>query len=1203
MAEPPRPEEARIQKKLSNVLLKLTEAEKGQTSGASVLNLKKLDKIFKKAGEIEKEGGPSTSQAIVRLIRLELNSKGKGKRRKSRVSYQEKAEDSTTSSEESIPAIQKEIERKAGNRKNTKRNKPQEGNKKIPRPRVREAPWRTKDDLTRKHLKELKRKVEERKNRNEKAIHRRVSLLQVDTSQDYSTWGDVSPPSLRDGIMVSIENDIDFDSPAIKVETNSMAGQQTLSTAIRNRLGEKEQTGEQGEKDPEPTLKRELDREDEIRIVGEFRGRSPVRKKRRNVEYEEPSAHEEDAVAATPPVREGERVVRYLPEWRPVSDEDAERLNAGIFTIQDQERSVLDASPSAQTTQRVIPGSGLNLGVEAQSSSSSTPSPRNPDIYGLRRNLEIKSSFSLNKEPQPGPSSRITPPTEENLNLRNSPSYTPPLRNTDIWSEFRPSSAQPPVPSPGHFQSSAQSPQAPRHVTPVPSPGRFLFPAPSPQTIRHSTPVPSPRPFGIPYPMTSPRPWASPSGPPSAPPAPGPSIFSYPVIPRPVPRFPAVTQPVPRLPLHPQPVPPPGENLATVFLRNFHRELLEQEREIQQAGRLDQAPPPPEDATDMFLLPVHGDNLHTREGIFYSYKLRNSAEQLWLKQVQFSLFQSTNIRIVKEDKSTVWECLLCPDKEAEAKPQAILHTKTLHGNLLPINRRKKVIVQEIEKIREQNKEQPLSYPCFVGRCEANLTTPLEAYFHLRVDHASGATDYLCPLCLGPIGTDTVDRHWEVMHAHRTCGECEAPTPSMDAHLTHLYTKHYDTLMDMVPYKTAEKMYRKFKHGDGVNRGIEVLRCMMSTPVQGMLISEKPFSKDFRKKYLELEMSEDTFQVLLLDVIDPAHYPYIRIQGVIDVMQEVYDFIQDQCYERIETNRMHVLQKELYWQQTHLARPPLVPGPPSCKACKDNESGDMHMYCIPKTEPGSVSRWLIHYAKQEHMEPFSGTLIAAHSDTWKCVPDTLRARDKLMILNVSPKDENMTYPTGEKRHALVHYGPNGEGKPLTGPEFFLHVRKVLETVRGKIREPVFIEFFMSYDTDDISEMEHMVRSFLDNTLSLQRIYKRSMMILAPVPRVGKSHNMEDYIVSLHRVRIVTRILYLHAAAFGAVVIPCEGYLYSIPLDKEWLRWWVKGPRGRGIDMLRNQDGSVNSTYLMRAATLLERAVDSFKRNHHPINNWN
>ena len=145
--------------------------------------------------------------------------------------------------------------------------------------------------------------------------------------------------------------------------------------------------------------------------------------------------------------------------------------------------------------------------------------------------------------------------------------------------------------------------------------------------------------------------------------------------------------------------------------------------------------------------------------------------------------------------------------------------------------------------------------------------------------------------------------------------------------------------------------------------------------------------------------------------------------------------------------------------------------------------------------------------------------------------------------------------------------------------------------------------MSYDTDDISEMEHMVRSFLDNTLSLQRIYKRSMMILAPVPRVGKSHNMEDYIVSLHRIRIVTRILYLHAAAFGAVVIPCEGYLYSIPLDKEWLRWWVKGPRGRGIDMLRNQDGSVNSTYLMRAATLLERAVDSFKRNHHPINNWN
>jgi len=211
-----------------------------------------------------------------------------------------------------------------------------------------------------------------------------------------------------------------------------------------------------------------------------------------------------------------------------------------------------------------------------------------------------------------------------------------------------------------------------------------------------------------------------------------------------------------------------------------------------------------------------------------------------------------------------------------------------------------------------------------------------------------------------------------------------------------------------------------------------------------------------------------------------------------------------------------------------------------------------------------------------------------------MPNMIRVLDSLKIFNASSEKNNMTYPTGTKHSVPVYCEAKGKSSEMKGSNYFVHIRKVLEIMRGKTPDPVIIEGILSHDTNDAQEIECMVTSFVDHIVSIQKTYKRNLIVLAPIPRVGQNQDMTEYVLSLHRTRLFTRILYLYAASFGVVVIETEGYLYSVPKNKEWTKWLVKGPFGRGIELLRNADGSCTSNLLNRAAVLLSRIIDSYRR---------
>ena len=62
------------------------------------------------------------------------------------------------------------------------------------------------------------------------------------------------------------------------------------------------------------------------------------------------------------------------------------------------------------------------------------------------------------------------------------------------------------------------------------------------------------------------------------------------------------------------------------------------------------------------------------------------------------------------------------------------------------------------------------------------------------------------------------------------------------------------------------------------------------------------------------------------------------------------------------------------------------------------------------------------------------------------------------------------------------------------------------------------------------------------------------------------------------------------------MPAEGYLYSLPISRDWKRWYCHIEEDNERKLLRNKDGSPTSTMKARITRLLEKIIDAHQTNH-------
>jgi len=279
------------------------------------------------------------------------------------------------------------------------------------------------------------------------------------------------------------------------------------------------------------------------------------------------------------------------------------------------------------------------------------------------------------------------------------------------------------------------------------------------------------------------------------------------------------------------------------------------------------------------------------------------------------------------------------------------------------------------------------------------------------------------------------------------------------------------------------VYKRLKAGDGELRGVTVLRWTMSHAALLLTNGLVPFSRDFRNLFIELSWEQNSYKHLLLNLLTPHTFTHPNYKGAVPMMWDLYRFINENCCEKEVENKMSILNEEIHWQQIDTPQPPLVSEPLACSVCQDNEPIHRHLHCEQKSTPGGQESWLIHSSTQQHKDTFAATLICAHKDTLKIMPTVVRILDLQQIFNASAEKDDMTYPTGTKDNTPVYCETNSKSRKMTGTNYFVHIRKVLETMRGKTPDPIIIEGLLSHDTNEPQEIESMVTSFVDNMVSI------------------------------------------------------------------------------------------------------------------------
>ena len=583
--------------------------------------------------------------------------------------------------------------------------------------------------------------------------------------------------------------------------------------------------------------------------------------------------------------------------------------------------------------------------------------------------------------------------------------------------------------------------------------------------------------------------------------------------------------------------------------------------------------------------------LETKEGIFGEFKNMDRKNKVFLKHLNFLLFQNICTQ-VKRHHSSLWKCIKCGDEnELMAKKAAIIHARRNHGHMVDKNENNIKQTKTILEMGEKHKKlgYQMVYPCFKTSCQAFFVHPLEVFFHLRTSHHNSVEEFLCFSCQHPLGDNNIEKHWSTEHVALRCREPDCNNLSLsqlNLYLAHMNIHHASFITDNVSYHTLLRLYRRIQENTYSIDGMPSIRAMVFSDYRNGNFHYTPYSKPFRRLCETLREGELPFSSLVIEHLDDNMYEERHNQPLPRIMRKLHMEMKAHTIAK-EAYQNEPLSTELYWQRPDLQSPPFFCPTAYCAKCKDSEYHLNPENCIEREMTDSYAGNVHQNAEFDKMTIYAGLLIGVKKEIWGQTPHM----KNLCLYNASDVRETVTYATGHLGKVPVNFKKR-EVTILSFTDYFGHCRLMLEALRGKVVEPVLMEFFEAHETNCPEEMYSMVRGYVEAFMQIQKEYRYTMMILCPVPKMDKEKDMTGYLNSLHRTRQFTKMLMVFATTFNLGVVPTEGYLYSVPLNSKYTLWQTYLGEGKEKP-LRNRDGSLTTTYLKRAGNLLEVVIEQFR----------
>jgi hypothetical protein len=239
-----------------------------------------------------------------------------------------------------------------------------------------------------------------------------------------------------------------------------------------------------------------------------------------------------------------------------------------------------------------------------------------------------------------------------------------------------------------------------------------------------------------------------------------------------------------------------------------------------------------------------------------------------------------------------------------------------------------------------------------------------------------------------------------------------------------------------------------------------------------------------------------------------------------------------------------------------------------------------------------------YETSQHMKLFDATLIRHESECWgttPIMPKDSATNKSLNLMNLSEKRSEARYPTGTAHGVPVLLKRGYDPKPVV-INYFTHAHRMLARLQDQVVEPVFLEYYPSFESTDPEDYNNMALGWLTEFLKLKQRFNHFFIILTPYPKYKNLNSIGMFIEEMTRTRLLNNIFATYAAKLKLCILPTEGILYSVPQDESHSRWIWCPERD---EPLRNNNSSGSRELHRRAGLLVDIAI----RNYRTLKNYN
>jgi hypothetical protein len=438
-------------------------------------------------------------------------------------------------------------------------------------------------------------------------------------------------------------------------------------------------------------------------------------------------------------------------------------------------------------------------------------------------------------------------------------------------------------------------------------------------------------------------------------------------------------------------------------------------------------------------------------------------------------------------------------------------------------------------------------------------------------------------------------HWRSCHAGYTCkiNRCGAALFSQTLYWCHINETHPELLEHILIPKLMHQLHEKLTVKGELVDGFRQFRAVLKLD-QGNEKMPPLYTPAFRELAMNPPKDKTSFDNIVIRFQNRDLYMRLDDQITQVILRAIHQFLLKHCSYN-DTPPRNPINSEVPWPTAMKhAFGKFVNG--HCQKCRDtvmHPTDDPN--CFIRANHMSNADFVFLYDSMENMKSFDATLIGHEAEGWGTTP--IMPKDETTnrsfnILNASDKRANAKYTTGTVGTTPVLLRKGCEPKPVF-TNYFTHIKRMLDKMRRNIRQPIFIEFYSTYETSDPEDFNNMAIGWLAEFQTLTKMYPYYFIVLTPYPKIQGLTNIGTFIEEQTRTRLLNNIFAAYATKMGVCLLPTEGYLYSVPMNDNHSQWiWCKDRE----EPMRNNNSTPTREFYRRAGMLFHIAISHYHTMH-------